>query len=196
MGLEKETKNAKNTERLIQDALISLYREKPLSKIKISEISERCHVSRATFYFHFSDIYDCLEKIEDELLDGIGTLMNAIVIETVKRNENRENFVLPYTHMLDYIAENHEYFHALLFGSESSQFREKYVRNIEGRFRLSLEMDGRTPKDLIPYCCALYSGAILHLFSYWLRSNMDKPSRQIADIAYQALFSGLMNPEL
>ena len=189
---EREDKTA--TERLIKRALIELYQKKPISKIRISEITESCHVSRATFYFYFADIYDCLTRIEDDMLKGIDAYMNDIVVETVRHSEDRDDFLQPYIQMLQYIAGHHQCFQALLFGSESVRFRQKYVHNIEARFRLSLEMNGRTQKDRIPYLCALYSGAIVQLFSYWLQSGREKTPEQIADIAYQALFLGLMNP--
>lgn len=37
--------------------------KKPISKIKISEITDACGVNRQTFYYHFDDIYDLLKYL-------------------------------------------------------------------------------------------------------------------------------------
>ncbi len=51
------------TECAIRDALKSLLKEKPLSRITIRDISERCGISRMTFYYHFRDIYDLIARM-------------------------------------------------------------------------------------------------------------------------------------
>ncbi|MCD7749344.1 MAG: TetR/AcrR family transcriptional regulator [Oscillospiraceae bacterium] len=38
-----------------------MLRQKPLSKITVTDIAEDCGVSRMTFYYHFKDIYDLIE---------------------------------------------------------------------------------------------------------------------------------------
>ena len=35
--------------------------KKPVNKITINDITEDCGVNRATFYYHFKDIYDLIE---------------------------------------------------------------------------------------------------------------------------------------
>lgn len=42
----------------LADALKTLLNEKPLEKIRIWELTERCDIHRQTFYYHFADVYD------------------------------------------------------------------------------------------------------------------------------------------
>ena len=51
------------TERAIAEALIELLNERPLDKIRIKDITDRCGVARNTFYYHFADIPTLLESI-------------------------------------------------------------------------------------------------------------------------------------
>lgn len=53
----------KGTEILIANAFYALLEEKPLSKITVREIVERCGVNRNTFYYHYRDIPALLERI-------------------------------------------------------------------------------------------------------------------------------------
>ncbi len=49
------------TKRALEASLKKLLLEKPVTKITINDITEECGVNRATFYYHFKDIYDLIE---------------------------------------------------------------------------------------------------------------------------------------
>lgn len=50
------------TTRAIMDALVDLLKKKPFSKITVKDIVTECGINRNTFYYHFEDIYDLLDK--------------------------------------------------------------------------------------------------------------------------------------
>ena len=53
----------------IKEAFFELLEEKDFQKISVTCLCERAEINRATFYKHYLDIYDLLEKIEDEILE-------------------------------------------------------------------------------------------------------------------------------
>lgn len=48
---------SKFTKKAIVDTFFSILNEKPLSKITVTEIIEKCEINRNTFYYYFEDIY-------------------------------------------------------------------------------------------------------------------------------------------
>lgn len=67
--------SSRTTKKAIAYSLKELLLEKPLSKITISDISQRCDINRQTFYYHFQDITDlvewiCLEDADKVLKDN------------------------------------------------------------------------------------------------------------------------------
>jgi AcrR family transcriptional regulator len=54
------------TQKVLQESLISLMKEKSVLNIAIKEICERAGVSRSTFYKYYHDQYDLLRQIEEE----------------------------------------------------------------------------------------------------------------------------------
>lgn len=56
------------TRKLIMDAFIKLSETKEFSEITVKNITEEALINRATFYYHFQDIYDLLEKVLSEVL--------------------------------------------------------------------------------------------------------------------------------
>lgn len=62
------------TERALSHSLRELLTEKPIDKITVAELTERCGISRMTFYYHFADIYDLADwtcrDITQSVLEG------------------------------------------------------------------------------------------------------------------------------
>lgn len=84
------------TRQIILQTLTELMNEKPLSKITVKDIVERCGVNRNTFYYHFQDIPDAVEAMVREELDEILTSQQApesvsecmeILVNAVQKNK-------------------------------------------------------------------------------------------------------------
>ncbi|NEU30277.1 TetR/AcrR family transcriptional regulator [bacterium LRH843] len=56
------------TRKLIMDSFIELSGKKEFKDITIKDITTEAMINRATFYYHFDDIYDLLEKVLSEVL--------------------------------------------------------------------------------------------------------------------------------
>lgn len=74
----------KKTKRSIQNAFLQLRAHKDLERITIKELAELAEISKATFYLHYSDIYDLSDKISDEIIDEI--LKDTYNFENVGEN--------------------------------------------------------------------------------------------------------------
>lgn len=56
------------TRKLIMDSFITLSERKEFKDITVKDITAEAMINRATFYYHFEDIYDLLEKALSEVL--------------------------------------------------------------------------------------------------------------------------------
>ena len=56
------------TRKLIMDSFIELSGKKEFKEITVKDITTEAMINRATFYYHFEDIYDLLEKVLSEVL--------------------------------------------------------------------------------------------------------------------------------
>ena len=62
----------KSTKNQIMSALAELLQTKRLDDITVTELVERCGISRQAFYYHFSDLYGVVDYGIQQLLDGLG----------------------------------------------------------------------------------------------------------------------------
>ena len=70
------------TKKEIKETFISLLEEKSFEKMSVRDLTERANINRGTFYLHYLDKYDLLEKLEEELFEKV----QAIIDETAFSN--------------------------------------------------------------------------------------------------------------
>ena len=63
------------TRNSIIDAFIQLRAKKPLEKITVRELTDMADLNRGTFYLHYKDVFDLLEKTEAELQEDFNQLV-------------------------------------------------------------------------------------------------------------------------
>lgn len=76
MSEQKRYSCVKKTKKTFEDSLAELARELPLNKITVKMLCEKSQLSRNAFYFHYRDIYDLVEEIENEFFEEVRGYLN------------------------------------------------------------------------------------------------------------------------
>ena len=63
----KNNKRFYETEIRMEAAMLEIMKNTEFEKITVKKICEKANVNRSTFYAHFIDIYDMIDKMEMEL---------------------------------------------------------------------------------------------------------------------------------
>lgn len=82
MSANKDDRRVKYTKMVLKESFLKLLGEKDITKITIKEICEGADINRATFYAHYSDQFDLLHKIEDELFENISAYLSEHTYDT------------------------------------------------------------------------------------------------------------------
>ena len=91
------------TRMIIEKCFLELLQEKPAAKITVSELCTKAQINRATFYKHYQDIPQLLEKLEEDLFNQIRDMFKD-------QAENMESMLLD---MMRYTRQEWERFMAL-----------------------------------------------------------------------------------
>ena len=70
------------TRMLIRRSFLELLKQKPIQNISVREICEDAGINRGTFYSHYTDIYDLLHKIEEEMLRDFESALSPLLSDT------------------------------------------------------------------------------------------------------------------
>ena len=91
------------TRMVIEKCFLELLRNKPVAKITVSELCAMAQINRGTFYKHYQDIPQLLEKLEEDLFDQIREMFRD-------QAENMERMLMD---MMNYTRREGERFMAL-----------------------------------------------------------------------------------
>ena len=61
--------------------------EKSIKEITVKELVDKVDINRSTFYLHYSDIYQMLQKIEEEALENITCMLTDSPVDTCIYNK-------------------------------------------------------------------------------------------------------------
>ncbi len=183
----KMDRRKKYTRMMLKNSLIKLLKEKPISSLTVKEICELADINRSTFYSHYTDQFDLLSHIEDDVLNDMQETLGVY-------NFNKEEEALQMTvKMLEYIVENQEVCQTLLSENVNADFQNK-VMNFAQQFILSgLEDMEKHDQQVSEYMTVFVVSGTIHIIKKWLRNGMDQSPQQLATIINRMTNKGLFN---
>jgi len=153
------------TRQLIRDAFVDLLGEIDVEKITVNRITERATINRVTFYLHYKDIPDMLEKMADDIISEMQQAINEV--------DEQPSEVL--VRMLEHIAENAKLFKLLLATKRVPIFTERFLSVTIGMIssrieqRLAASAQTSVPADIGTW---YLTSAIIGTIILWLRNDM------------------------
>lgn len=164
---------------------MKLLKQKQISTITVKELCELADINRSTFYSHFSDQYDLLSKIEEEIIEDMNETLSTY-------NFTKEEEAIQMTEkILDYIAAKSDICQTLLSENGDPNF-QKRIMMITHQFTMKNWMDVSDIDEKISEYISLFvtSGSI-HVIKNWLENGMDKSSKEMAEIINNIANKGL-----
>ena len=169
------------TKRMIRDALTELMEEKGFEGITVRDLTEKASINRGTFYLHYRDKYDLLEQSEEEIISGIGQLVNNIKPkEAVSFTRQDEPFPI-ILKLFEYFQENASFMKVILGPKGDAAFQGKMKELIKKTFFQKIAEDLKIEEMLVPvdYLISYVSSAHLGVIQHWLQSGMEKSPREM-----------------
>lgn len=156
------------TKRAIMDCTLKLAQQKAINKITVRDIVDECGITRNTFYYYFSDIYDVLD--------------NALhtEIEKIRSASDPKGYEDALFDFVELVVSHQKLFFNLYraLGQErlssyiSRVWHETfmtYLRGVAGDLGVS--------EDDLGMIAVFYEEAMLGIFSRWLRGQAQEDLR-------------------
>lgn len=188
------------TKKLIKTALSELIQEKGFDHVSITDLTQRANINRGTFYLHYQDKYDLLEKFENEVLDDINKNAENY-IKSIKDidflGEDFSNEIKPFINKIfTYIKENYIIMKVILGPKSDMRFQNK----IKKALNILLTEKGWdnyfdsqntfvTKNYFISYLVSAHIGVIRQ----WIDSGMNESAENMAEMISKMFFLGPFN---
>ena len=175
------------------DSLVSLIIEKGFDAITVKDIADRAMINRTTFYNHYEDKTDLLERGMEEVLDNLRDTNSTPNpdAERALRDDPPQALVAMFRH----VADNEKFYLAMLGPHGVSGFAARLKKDSELIIRERLEFlashsKGKPAVPLeiaIQYAVSSYTGIV----SWWLERHMPYSPEEVARYYIQLNVAGL-----
>ena len=159
--------------RAIRSALFALLETKPLDSITITDICRVADVNRGTFYRYYRDVYDLLEKTEDDFIEEIHRLID----QSRARDFGISDF---FTEVFRILSENKE----LMQISKTKQFTDRFTQKIlifvlPQLNALIAEADPKASPEQIHFLSDYMMGGCTRVVADWIEGDMCVPANRL-----------------
>lgn len=169
--------------RALAAAAVSLLEERPLDKITVKDITDRCGLTRNTFYYHFQDIYDLLGYIFRQEAD-----------ETLKKYSVKGDWKGVFLDILSYLKKKKKMIEHVYYSSRREEL-EFYVQQVVSVYALQfIEIETRdqeVSEHVKEVVADFYRNAFVGATFQWVRDSMKTSPSVMADL-YDNMFRGTL----
>lgn len=156
----------------IKQALTQLLHKKNLEEITVSDITRHSQINRGTFYLHYLDKYDLIEKLEKEILSNIQQIFDQPV------SEEEENPLIPDRLILDalyYVKDDLAFIKALVEENGDPKFVstfKKLLTNTVKRY-IALHEASQLPIEKLPndYAEEILLSSTISILLLWIKKD-------------------------
>jgi len=186
-GTNKKTDaRVRRTRDALGDALIALMQEKAFETITVQEVLDRAHVSRSTFYTHYSDKDDLLMSDSEEFFEALSMALSA--------HGDKSDRVFPVQEFFGHLADVQPFYKALV---KSGKFQENmelarghFARGIERRLA-ELPRGKSIAANERSAIAFTHAGALLSLLTWWMDHGMREPPEQMDELFHRMVWNGM-----
>ena len=179
----KVDRRVKYTMSLLKDALIELMEDKHISQITVKELCITADVNRSTFYAHYTDVYDLLRQMENELFENLSAYLSEQDIDSrLPVSEKSLNQILKF------VSKDDRYLRVML-GEKSDITIQRDIVQYLGVAALQADID--TSDELIQYINLYCIYGCISIIQKWLQEGMRESTEVIASLIYKLLTEGI-----
>ena len=183
---KKEDARVRRTREALGDALISLMQEKPFDTITVQDVLDRAHVSRSTFYTHYSDKDDLLMSDAEDFFEAISMALS--------QHGDKSDRVFPVQEFFSHLSDVQPFYKALV---KSGKFQENmelarghFARGIERRLA-ELPRARSLPANELQAMAFTHAGALLSLLTWWLDHGMRESPAEMDRLFHRLVWNGV-----
>ncbi|WP_138752133.1 TetR/AcrR family transcriptional regulator [Paenibacillus sinopodophylli] len=162
------------TRQLLRDAFIELLQEIDIEKISVNRLAERATINRVTFYLHYRDIPDMLEKMADDMVVDIQKVLDG----TPPHPDAKEGESWPkLVSLLEHLAKHEKFYKVILATHRMTIFSDRLLKLLAKLVSERIETRESDPdrsSAVIQKDIAIWysSSALIGTIISWLRYDM------------------------
>lgn len=167
----------KRTQKAIKESFFHLVDQKGFEHISVKDITDGAMISRNTFYLHYSDKYDLLNRICDDLMRTLFLKVGKQLRRVQRTNFTAQGVSSIIMLGINAINDNKEQYRILFSGSSSDILNEKITDVI----MLCLDLFNDDTQVLDNFSVQYISAGIVGLIKYYSANDVEDVDKKCLD---------------
>ena len=186
--LKKEDRRVRRTKKLLTQALTELLQKKQVNKITVKELTDLADMNRGTFYMYYKDIFDMLEKIEDELFQKLD-----VIAQSHEHGDPTQQVKPILLDLFRFIEENQEMCRVLLSPNGDMNFLHRLYEAIRGRsLEIWKDQMGSLGEKEFDYRYSFVIFGCAGMIRAWVNRSCQETDMQMAELADRMIRRGIL----
>lgn len=182
-----EDRRVRKTKKAMSAALAALLQKKPLKSITVREISELADINRGTFYLHYSDVFDMVEKLQNDIFEKF----NKIISE-YEPKKNIDTLFPVLVKTFELLAENAELAKCLIGKNGDAAFVDKLKNVLKEKCFSEVNKILKTDDEAkFSYFFQFIVSGCIGIFSTWLNNGMPESPSEMARLTEDFIVKGI-----
>ena len=182
---KKEDRRVRRTKKLLTQALMELLQQKQLKDITVTELTDLADMNRGTFYLYYRDIFDMLEKTEDEMFRSLDAIMLPL------KEQGGPPQVKPIlTALFSFAEENQAMCRVLLSANGDMNFLHRLNEVVREKCLAAWQHQNGEADDEFDYYYSFVVFGCAGLMRAWVNRQCKEPAAEMADLADAMLRRG------
>lgn len=185
----KEYSCVKKTKKAFEESLVYLAKDHQLNKISVKELCEVAQLSRNAFYFHYKDINDLIDSIENSLISEV-----ADILQDMGKVGFPRNIYATIDGFIDLFEARRDTVLMLMDKSFSTSFTERVSKMFSDfNYEYFKQFNGDRSRISYEFFYIYLSGGFYDVVRYWL-DHQDKMSKSSLKALCYVLIKRLIVP--
>ncbi len=181
-------RRARRTRASLEEGLLRLMERKSINNITVRELTEYVDINRSTFYLHYTDIYDMVSQIENELIENFYSELERDDTERTTQ-EGVYHFMEKAIEML---RDNRDKLLILCGENGDHTFIERLAEVVKKQsyeFFASMLGNEANTKN-VDLAVAFFCSGTVALLQQWLRSDETMSPKSVLNLMFNLVLYG------
>ena len=186
--LKKEDRRVRRTKKLLTQALTELLQKKQVNEITVKELTDLADMNRGTFYMYYRDIFDMLEKIEDELFQKLD-----VIAQTHEHGDPTQQVKPILLDLFRFSEESQEVCRVLLSPNGDMNFLHRLYEAIRERsLEIWKDQMGSLGEKEFDYRYSFVIFGCAGMIRAWVNRSCQETDMQMAELADRMIRRGIL----
>ncbi|KRO03383.1 hypothetical protein IV54_GL000289 [Levilactobacillus paucivorans] len=163
----KNNRRAQYTQRVIQETVLSLLENQPITAISVTAVCELADVNRTTFYRYYTDVYDCVASIEKAFVASLQPFHESTPSEALE-------------HLLTAFYRDRKLSNLVFVEGKTK---------ILDRMRELMDQSGPRPPEITAYQGAYIGAGIQSVLKAWVKGGMAESPHEMTQIIIDTILA-------